>query len=75
MLILKALKTECYKQTLFFFIGMLLTNDVRKIINYYNLLFDANFPLDQINSMLQRYSKNDQIHCDQVVGMLGKQIV
>ncbi|XP_066923919.1 uncharacterized protein [Clytia hemisphaerica] len=55
--------------------GRIHTNDVRKIMNYYNLLFDANFPMDSVNSILNRCSQNDEIYADQIIGMFGKEII
>lgn len=55
--------------------GRIQTNDVRKIMNYYNLLFDANFPMDQVNAVLQRYSQSDEVYSEQIIGMFGKEII
>lgn len=55
--------------------GRLHTNDVRKIMNYYNLLFDADFPMDQINAILHRYSDQDEVYSEQIINMFGKEIV
>jgi len=44
-------------------------------MNYYNLLFDANFPMDQVNAVLQRYSQSDEVYSEQIIGMFGKEII
>lgn len=54
-----------------FFLGNISTNDVRKTINYYNMLFDADINLEKINSALDKYSQNDYVDVKIIIDSLG----
>ena len=59
-----------------FFVGIINADEVKKIVNYYNLLFDTNIEMEQVNQVVGKCrDKNNKVKVDDIVGALGKEIV
>ncbi|XP_057316327.1 uncharacterized protein LOC130657360 isoform X2 [Hydractinia symbiolongicarpus] len=54
--------------------GVLSNTEVRQIVNYYNLLFDTNIPLQQIDNVLEKVSTNNQVDVREIVDAFGNEI-
>ena len=59
-----------------FFVGIINADEVKKIVNYYNLLFDSNIEMEQVNQVVDRCrDENNKVKVDDIVGALSKDIV
>ena len=59
-----------------FFVGIINSDEVKKIVNYYNLLFETNIEMEQVNQVVEKCrDKNNKVKVDDIVGALGKEIV
>jgi len=55
--------------------GLISTNDVRKTVNYYNMLFDADINLQKIIQKLDKHSKSDYVNVDFIIDSFSKGIL
>ncbi|XP_012560657.2 uncharacterized protein LOC105846445 [Hydra vulgaris] len=55
--------------------GNIMCDEVRKLINYYNLILDADFNDEQVQDLLLTHSNNDQIRVEDFVNAFGTKIL